>query len=221
MHEFDRGVTKYDIMPIPPVAAQSQRFEMGPVSVWVEYRLLDDVIAAAHTVTENYAGDISGIDDRGVSLHVFGPPVSGSEPAMNKKEIEYLRFDCFEEDPHYHYVSYERQTNEMVHLDAVAHGDPLEWALDCVRTRLPQMLQRAGAAKLASLIDLKVVEEVLPKVAAAAYQARFAQHDDEAIRTGSLAQAAPVPKSAGSSVAAGSSVTAGASAAKGSSKATG
>ena len=28
MHEFDRGVTKYDIMPIPPVEAHSERFTL-------------------------------------------------------------------------------------------------------------------------------------------------------------------------------------------------
>jgi hypothetical protein len=195
MHEFDRGVTKYDIMPIPPLADQSHRFEMGPVSVWVEYRLLDDVIAEAHTVTEGYAGDIATIEDRGVSLHVFGPP--SSKKVSEDAEIEYLRFDCFEEDPHYHYVSYEQKTNEMVHLDPVAHGDPLEFALDCIRTRLPQMLERAGAAKLATKVGLKVIEQVLPKVAAAAYQARFEQHDEAAMRAESLAHAAPVAKAAG------------------------
>ena len=46
MHEFERGVTKYDIMPIPPIEAQSQRFEIGPVSIWVEYRLLDEAIGS-------------------------------------------------------------------------------------------------------------------------------------------------------------------------------
>jgi hypothetical protein len=191
MHEFDRGVTKYDIMPIPPVAAQSQRFEIGPISIWVEYRLLDEAIAAAHVVTESYEGDIGAIEDRGVSLHVFGEPGSGQQ------EIEFLRFDCFDEDPHYHYVSYERQTNEMVHLDPHAHGDSLEWALDCIRTRLPQMLERAGASTLAAQVEVRRVEEVLPAVAAAAYRARF-QHDEDAIRASSLAGATPVGKASGS-----------------------
>ena len=35
--------------------------------------------------------------------------------------------------------------NEMLHLDPVADGDPLAWALERIRTRLPQMLARAGA----------------------------------------------------------------------------
>jgi hypothetical protein len=189
MHEFDRGVTKYDIMPIPPVEAQSECFDAGPVTIWVEYRLLDDAIAAAHTVVEGFEGSVESIDDRGVSLHVFGEPAPGGE------RIEYLRFDCFDEDPHYHYVSYEHQTNEMVHLEKAAMGDPLEWALERIRTRLPQMLQRAGASGLAARVEAPCVEEVLPKVAEAAYRARFA-HDDAAIHAGAMSDAAPVPRAA-------------------------
>jgi hypothetical protein len=185
MHEFDRGVTKYDIMPIPPVEAHCQRFEAGPISIWVEYRLLNDAIAAAHTVQQGFDGEPPTVEDRGVSLHVFG------EPAPGEPESEFLRFDCFDEDPHYHYVSYANQTNEMVHLDPHAHGDPLAWALDCLGSRLSQMLERAGAPTLAARVEPRRLEELLPKVAEAAYRARF-QHDDEAIEAGALAGAAPV-----------------------------
>ncbi len=189
MHEFDRGVTRYDIMPIPPIEAHSERFEAGPISIWVEYRLLDDAIAAAHTVAEGYDGDVSQFDDRGVSLHVFG------EPAPGEPEIEFLRFDCFDEDPHYHYVSHAKKTNEMVHIDRFAQGDPLEWALDRIRTRLPQMLERAGANLLAARVEPSRVEAILPKVAGAAYRARF-HHDEAAIHEGALSRAAPVAKAA-------------------------
>ena len=187
MHEFDRGVTKYDIMPIPPVEAHSTRFRAGPIEIWVEYRLLDDAIAAAHTVTQSYDGTIETIEDRGVSLHVFGEPRPGEAP------IEYLRFDCFDEDPHYHYVSYERGTNEMVHIEPAAMGDPLEWALGRIRTRLLQMLVRAGGESLAARVDVAAVEAVLPRVAECAYHARFS-HDDSQIHAAALAGAAPVPK---------------------------
>lgn len=192
MHEFDRGVTKYDIMPIPPVEAQSVRFAIGPLEIWVEYRLLDDAIAAAHTVLQGYAGEVETIEDRGVSLHVFGEPSPGEGP------VEFLRFDCFDEDPHYHYVSYARGTNEMVHLEPAAMGDPLEWALERIRTRLPQMLARAGAGSLAARVDVAAVEAALPKVAEAAYRARFA-HDDEAVRAAALEGAAPVARASGAS----------------------
>ena len=175
--EFDRGITRYEIMPIPPIEAHTERFEAGVVSIGVEYRLLDDAITAAFAVTQGTT-EAPSIDDRGVSLHVFG--------GSGEDESEYLRFDCFEEDPHYHYVSHAKQTNEMVHLDPNAHGDPLEWALGCIRSRLPQMLDRAGAASLASQVDVSRIEEILPKVAEAAYRARF-QHDDDAIRAAAIA----------------------------------
>jgi hypothetical protein len=179
MHEFDRGVTRYDIMPIPPVEAHSTRFEAGPVEIWVEYRLLDDAIAAAHTVLQGYEGEIETIEDRGVSLHVFG------EVEPDAPMVELLRFDCFDEDPHYHYVSYAAMTNEMVHIEPAAMGDPLQWALERIRTRLPQMVARAGAASLASRLDAAALEAVLPKVAECAYRARFS-HDESAIRAGAL-----------------------------------
>lgn len=189
MHEFDRGVTKYDIMPIPPIEAHSEKFEAGPVTIWVEYRLLDDAIAAAHQANVGFDGKIDQISDCGVSLHVFGEPQPGAE------RIEYLRFDCFDEDPHYHYVSYAKSTNEMVHIEPAAMGDPLEWAMDKIRTRLPQMLTRAGGEDLASRVDPAAVEQVLPKVAEAAYRARFS-HDDAAIHAGAMSKAAPVAKAA-------------------------
>ncbi len=187
MHEFDRGVTRYDIMPIPPIAAHSTRFEAGAVEIWVEYRLLDDAIAAAHTVLQGYEGEIETIDDRGVSLHVFG------EVEVGEPKVELLRFDCFDEDPHYHYVSYARKTNEMVHIEPAAMGDPLQWALERIRTRLPQMLARAGADGLSARVDVPAVEAILPKVAECAYRARFS-HDDAAIHAGAMARSAPVER---------------------------
>ena len=119
--------------------------------------------------------------------------LSSPEPRPGEAPIEYLRFDCFDEDPHYHYVSYERRTNEMVHLEPAAMGDPLEWALDRIRTRLPQMLRRAGGEGLAERVNLAEVEAILPKVTECAYRARFAQ-DDTAIHAGALSGAAPVER---------------------------
>ncbi|HPG24236.1 MAG: hypothetical protein H6748_16580 [Spirochaetaceae bacterium] len=178
--EIERGITRYDIMPIPPVEAHTERFEAGPVSIGVEYRLLDDAITAAHISRQDLASQQAPdvIDDRGVSLHVFG--------RTDGRDVEYLRFDCFDEDPHYHYVSWARKTNEMVHIDPIAQGDPLEWALERIRTRLPQMLARAGAEGLAASVDVRAVEAILPKVTEAAYRARF-KHDDGVIHAGALA----------------------------------
>lgn len=167
-------ITRYDVMPIPPVEAQTEYFEAGVVTFGVEYRLLTDAIAAAATLERAAGPDRaeSGFGDRGVSIHVFA--------GEGGRGVERLRFDCFAEDPHYHYVDWDARTNEMLHIDPIADGDPLLWALERLRTRLPQMLERAGAAALAPKLDAAALEAVLPRVAEAAYRARY-RHDDEAV----------------------------------------
>jgi hypothetical protein len=171
-------ITRYDLMPIPPVDAHTEYFDAGAVRFGVEYRLLNDAIAAA-------AGndDAVSFDDRGVSLHVFGVAANTQDTQDTRERgepVEHLRFDCFDEDPHYHYVSWKHKLNEMLHIDPIADGDPLIWALERIRTRLPQMLERAGAAEIAALVDLRLVEATLPKVSEAAWRARY-HHDDEAV----------------------------------------
>jgi hypothetical protein len=163
-------ITRYDLMPIPPIEAHTQWFDAGAVRFGVEYRLLTDAIAAAAEVeaaTGSDRADPATFDDRGVSIHVEGRDEKGAH--------EYLRFDCFEEDPHYHYVSWSARSNEMLHIDAIAEGDPLAWALERLRTRLPEMLARAGAAHIAKQVDARRIAAVLPQVAEAAYRARNAK----------------------------------------------
>jgi len=180
-------ITRYDLMPIPPVEAQTEYFEAGAVAFGVEYRLLTDAIAAASAVEAASGADSAGesFDDRGVAIHVFGNE-AGAPGADANGRVEYLRFDCFNEDPHYHYVSWKDRSNEMLHLDPVADGDPLGWALERIRTRLPQMLERAGAIELAARVDPRLVEAALPRVTEAAFRARY-QHDDAAVLAGALA----------------------------------
>lgn len=177
----ERGVTHYDLMPIPPVDEQMQLFHAGIIMIGVEYRLLDDAIAAA-SVKSNALGEDLGPNtfgiDRGVSLHVFANSEDG-------EALEYLRFDCFDEDPHYHYISWSERTNQMIHIDPVASGDPLDWALRCIRHQLRPMLERAGAAKSASHFEAAQVEAILPRVAEAAYRARF-NYDEKSIRAAAL-----------------------------------
>jgi len=177
-------ITRYDKMPIPPVEQHTEVFDAGEVSFGVEYRLLTDAIAAASAIVTAGGADASGarFDDRGVSLHVFAE--------VGGRRVEVLRFDCFQEDPHYHYVCWEARSNEMLHVDPAADGDPLAWALERIRTRLPQMLERAGAGEAASKVDLRRVDAVLPRVAEAAFRARY-HHDDAEILRGALGAAKP------------------------------
>jgi hypothetical protein len=174
-------VTRYDVMPIPPVEAHTEYIPAGTLRIGVEYRLLDDAIVSAHMRAQTEGagyGDATGIDDRGVSLHVFAE--------QDGEWRELLRFDCFVEDPHYHYLSWRERANEMIQLDPVADGDPLAWALERIHSRLPQMLERAGAADVARRIDFAALEAALPRVTEAAFRARY-QHDDAAVRAAALA----------------------------------
>ena len=43
-------VTRYSVMPIPPVEAQTAWFEAGPIRIGVEYRRLTDAVAAANGI---------------------------------------------------------------------------------------------------------------------------------------------------------------------------
>lgn len=177
-------ITLYDKMPIPPVEEHTERFDAGVVSFGVEYRLLDDAIAAASDVAVASGSDRGpeSFDDRGVSIHVYA--------LEDGERLERLRFDCFEDDPHYHYVDWKAGRNEMLHLDPVADGDPVAWALERIRTRLPQMLARAGATQAAHSIDAALLDAVLPRVAEAAHRLRF-DHDDEAVRAAALGRKRP------------------------------
>jgi hypothetical protein len=175
-------ITRYDLMPIPPVDSQTEYFEAGAITFGVEYRLLTAAIAAIAVVEQADGSDAAPpeLDDRGVSIHVF------AEQQGERREL--LRFDCFEEDPHYHYVCWDPRSNEMLHLDPVADGDPLAWALDRLRTRLSPMLVRAGAAEVASRVDERSLDEVLPRVAEAAYRARYNHDDDDGVLERALAR---------------------------------
>ncbi len=176
-------VTSYSVMPIPPIEANTRWIEAGALRIGVQYRLLDDAIAAAAdarlaAASGGERGQTTGLDDRGVALHVCAE--------QDGEWREFLRFDCFQEDPHYHYVSHRERRNDMLHLDPIADGDALAWALERIRTRLPQMLARAGAHDVVARLDARALEEALPRVAEAAYRARYAS-DAAAVRAAALA----------------------------------
>ena len=171
--------TRITLMPIPPVEENTRSFEAGPITIGVEYRLLNNAIVNQHMDAEQKHIELGdNIDDRGVSLHVFGPHGNGDRR-------EYLRFDCFDDDPHYHYVNWQDTANDIVRIDAAADGDPLAWALDRIRTRLAPMLERAGAGTAAQSVDTPALEKILPRVSEAAYRARY-HHDDQATLQGAL-----------------------------------
>ena len=155
------AISVYNVMPIPPDDAATRFVDAGALRIGVEYRFLDDAELRA-----NYGGDAAamdeidanrpaaGIEDEGVSIHVFGDDGR-----------EYLRFDMFDAGPHYHYVAHDRGENVIVDYDPVALGEMLPWTLAQLRTRVVPMLERAGAAELAARVDGDALAGCLDEVA--------------------------------------------------------
>ena len=79
------------------------------------------------------------LSDQGVCVHVFGQ--------QGDKDIELLRFDCFDHEPHYHYGPENR--NQRLMLDKTTEGEPLEWTLRQISANLAEMIKRAGYDELA------------------------------------------------------------------------
>jgi hypothetical protein len=148
-------------MPIPPVKENTQTFNAGTVTIGVEYRVLTDALVAA--MGKKAAPEIGTLDDAGVSIHVFVKAPDG--------DLERLRFDCFEKEPHYHYISWKNSYNDHVFADPTVYADFLAWSLEMIRTRLVPMLEKADVDGAGQLVDQKRIEIILPTVAEAAYQA--------------------------------------------------
>ena len=85
---------------------------------------------------------------------------------MAGKETELLRFDCFDNHPHYHYGP--ENTNVRVMLDPTVAGNPLGWTMAQLRSKLPAMLARAGYEALALQIDPYLLTQTLVEVEAKA-----------------------------------------------------
>lgn len=133
---YRRG-NRYDQLPIPMVTEHCVAVDAGPVQLVVESRrLTNEIIAAAvHDGVEPE----TAFDDFGATLHVCGAADG----------LEHLRFDCFENEPHYHYIEQASGANTVVRIDELAVGDPLEFSLACVEHHLPDMLRHCGVADLA------------------------------------------------------------------------
>ena len=66
------------------------------------------------------------LSDQGIGINVWAD--------VDDNEVEVLRFDCFDHEPHYHYGPEKR--NERLMLDKTTEGDSLEWTLGLLRERL-------------------------------------------------------------------------------------
>lgn len=167
----------YNIPPQPPEEANTHRLPAGVLTFGVEYRDLDPESLeatykdnAAHLAELREKSPVGGFSDEGVSIHVFATD-SGHE---------YLRFDVFDDEPHYHYIHEPGPNGEIVNnvvdFDVNALGDMRPWAIERLRTRLPQMLTEAGGARLVDGLDQATIDAALDEVdrmAKAAQTARY------------------------------------------------
>ena len=99
------------------------RINAGVVSFALQHRYLDG--GAPHT--------------QGVCIQVVGQ--------VGENETELLRFDCFDDNAHYHYGPENR--NERIMLD---------------RGKLPTMLERAGYPTIAAALDDDLVADKVHEV---------------------------------------------------------
>jgi hypothetical protein len=150
----------FKVMPIPAVEEATSYFEAGTLRIGVEDRRVDPDFVSAHFVDAPAELRAEAEEfrppqpDGGLCLHV----ISASDG------LERLRFDCFELEPHYHYIDWNNQSHLLVPFDPAANGDPLKWALSALHARLPEMLVRAGAGDFAASLQAEDIEHVLASV---------------------------------------------------------
>ena len=139
---------------IPMIDHHATWFDAGPVSIAVEARAL---------------GDSPERIVRGPSIHLFDATRSD----------EYLRFDVFGAVLHYHYIHNDRHHNTLWGYDPDTNGPMIPWVVNALRDRLPTMLRRAGAERLAKTVEEQGWDtSVLPAVAAEATAALAPREDD-------------------------------------------
>ena len=168
----------YGIPPQPPVDEHTRKVAAGAVVFGVEYRDLDpEGLIDTYKDNAAYLAEMlekspeGGFTDEGVSIHVWSADDGH----------EYLRFDMFDAEPHYHYVhNSDEVINNVIDFDTAAHGDMLPWVVERLRTRLPDMLTEAGATDVAGRIDPDVVSKVIDEIE---QMALAAQRQQQALRT--------------------------------------
>jgi hypothetical protein len=163
----------YNMPPQPPVPEHTRYLPAGVVTFGIEYRDVDpESLVATYADDPAHLAELAdrspegGFSDEGVSIHVLA----------TDDGHEYVRFDVFDDDPHYHYVhktgAGEAIVNHVIGFDSVAQGDMLDWALERLRTRLPAMLSEAGGAEVAAGLDPATVAAAVDEVEGLARQAR-------------------------------------------------
>ena len=96
---------------------------LGGVTFKIEYRRTDE--------------------DHGPAIRVFGH--------VDGQDVQLIRFDCFANDPHYHYDPTGK--NRMFHLDPLTMGCPVEFSLTQIANKAQAMIESAGFAHAATGVN--------------------------------------------------------------------
>ncbi len=98
-----------------------------------------------------HLGDRTGNGSGGPEIRVYGPTTSGHSSR------QLLRFDCFRDEPHYHYDP--DGHDDKIDLLGADADDSIGWSLLQLRQNLPEMIRRAGgteeAVTTAASIEIK------------------------------------------------------------------
>ena len=92
-------------------------------------------------VAMSYRQEIN--DDQGLCVQVYAK--------VEGEDTEVLRFDCFDQTPHYHYGP--ENHNIRLNMDKTTAGHPFAWTVNNLRNRLPAMIRRSGYEDLATTLD--------------------------------------------------------------------
>ena len=147
----------HKFMPIPMIEHHARWFDAGPISIAVEARAL---------------GDSRERMVRGPSIHVFNA----------ERTEEYLRFDVFGKVLHYHYLLNEQNHNILWGYDPDINGPMIPWVVSALRDRLPTLLRRADAHRLATEVEQSGWDSSILADVAAAAAAALAPRDDDLVR---------------------------------------
>jgi hypothetical protein len=133
--------------------------DVSPEALEALYAHDDELLVALR-----HASPEGGFTDRGISLHVRG----------SADGFEYLRFDVFEDEPHYHYIHRVdgATANRVVMFDTIANGDMLTWAFERLRCHAPEMLRAAGAGYLADDLAPEILVGAVDQIAVLVQQTR-------------------------------------------------
>src|SRR5205809_616541 len=92
--------------------------------------------------------------DRGPSLRIYGD--------VEGKPVQLLRFDCFENQPHFHYDP--EGKNNQLRMNKANVSDPVKWSMDYLRGNFASLIRIAGYSGLADRLDEAALTAALPAV---------------------------------------------------------